>query len=255
MTGCMNNRVQNLHIGTSGWSYKEWKGAYYPEKLRPVQYLHHYGLEFRCVEVNTSFYHLPKAKTIENWSIAVPEDFRFCPKMSRYISHYQKLQNPEESLRLFFDLFDPMKDKLGPILIQLPAHVPFNPEVAENFFAVLQKIYGEYEFALEVRHESWLSPQSVQLMQHYNIALVIAQSSMPFPYHEVVTAQHIYMRFHGPEKLYASSYSDALMFEYAQKCVQWLKSGHSIWIFFNNTFFGDAIENARLLEKYIEEGM
>lgn len=251
----MHNKVAGLHIGTSGWSYKEWKGIYYPEKVKPVQYLYHYAQEFRCVEVNTSFYHLPKVKTVENWALAVPEGFRFCPKISRYISHYQKLQSSAESLRLFFDVFDLIKDRLGPVLIQLPAHVPFQETVAINFFSLLQEMYGEYEFALEVRHDSWLTPQSVQLMQQYNISLVIAQSSQPFPYHELVTARHIYLRFHGPEKLYASRYSDAAMAEYAEKCVRWLNSGHTVWVFFNNTFHGDAIENARMLEGLVERGM
>ena len=251
----MRDLMKNVHIGTSGWSYKDWKGLYYPEKLKPIQYLHYYSGEFKCVEINTSFYHLPKAKTIVNWTIAVPDDFRFCPKLSRYISHYQKLHDAEESLCLFFDLFDPVKEKLGPVLIQLPAQVPFQPEVAETFFALLKKNYADYEFALEIRHESWLEPQSVQLLQQYDISLVIAQSGMPYPYHEILTAKHVYLRFHGPGKLYASKYHPNTMRAYARKCVRWLREGHTIWIFFNNDYFGYSIENARLLEKYIREGL
>ncbi|WP_343304895.1 DUF72 domain-containing protein [Chitinophaga niabensis] len=244
----------HLHIGTSGWSYKEWKGLYYPEKLKSVQWLYFYSRElFKCVEINSSFYHLPKAQTVLNWALAVPDDFRFCPKMSRYVSHYQKLHDAADSLRLFFTIFDPIKDKLGPILIQLPAQVTFNREVAAPFFDLLVSVYREYSFALEVRHESWLQPQSVELLQQYDISLVIAQSAMPFPYHELITAHDVYLRFHGPGKLYASRYDDATMLSYAKKCAHWMSEGHSIWVFFNNTFHGDAIENARLLERYILE--
>lgn len=249
----MSGLAERLHIGTSGWSYKEWKGLYYPEKLKPIQYLHFYSQEFKCVEVNSSFYHLPRAQTVLNWALAVPEDFRFCPKLSRYISHYQKLHDAADNLRLFFNVFDPIKDKLGPILIQLPAQVTFKREVAAPFFDLLRSGYPEYEFALEVRHESWLEPQSVELLQQYDISLVIAQSSRPFPYHELITTQHVYLRFHGPGKFYASRYDDAAMLSYAQKSATWLREGRSVWAFFNNTFYGDAIENARLLERYILE--
>lgn len=249
----MSGFTERLHIGTSGWSYKEWKGLYYPEKAKPVQYLYFYSREFKCVEINTSFYHLPKAQTVLNWALAVPEDFKFCPKLSRYISHYQKLHDSADSLRLFFSIFDPIKDKLGPILIQLPAHVPFNREVAKPFFELLKSGYGDHAFALEIRHPSWLEPQSVELLQQYDISLVIAQSSMPFPYHENITAQHVYLRFHGPEKLYASKYADEAMLSYAEKCAKWLREDRSVWVFFNNTFHGDALENARLLERYIKD--
>lgn len=95
----------------------------------------------------------------------------------------------------------------------------------------------------------------MQLLQQYDISLVIAQSGMPYPYHEKVTARHIYLRFHGPDKLYASKYHYNTMRAYARKCIRWLKDGHTVWVFFNNDFFGYSIENARSLEKYIREGL
>ncbi|MGX5818254.1 DUF72 domain-containing protein [Chitinophaga lutea] len=244
----------SVHIGTSGWSYKDWKGLYYPEDLKPTEWLRYFSKEFKTVEINTSFYHLPKAATVQKWAETVPKNFRFCPKLSRYISHYQKLNHPEESLRIFFSVFDPVRDQLGPVLVQLPANAPFKPAVAEHFFSVLKKDYGDYVFALEIRHESWLEAQSVELMRHYGISLVIAQSAMPFPYHEIVTAKDIYLRFHGPGKLYASKYHYQTMRAYARKCLQWLDEGHRIWVYFNNDFYGYAIENARMLEKYIKNG-
>lgn len=247
--------TRSLHIGTSGWSYKDWKGLYYPEELKPTEYLAYFSKEFKCVEINTSFYHLPKAQTVLKWAETVPKGFRFCPKLSRYISHYQKLHDPEESLERFFSVFDPVKDQLGPILVQLPANAPFKQEVAENFFSMLKKKYGDYVFALEIRHESWLEDQSVELFRQYGISLVIAQSAMPFPYHELVTAKDIYLRFHGPGKLYASKYHYQTMRAYARKCAQWLRDKHRVWVFFNNDFYGYALENARMLEKYIATEM
>lgn len=247
--------IRSLHIGTSGWSYKDWKGLYYPEDLKPTEYLGYFSKEFHCVEINTSFYHLPRAETVLKWADTVPRGFRFCPKLSRYISHYQKLNDPEDALERFFSVFDPVKNMLGPVLVQLPANAPFKKEVDENFFSVLRKKYRDYVFALEIRHESWLEAQSVELLQQYGISLVIAQSAMPFPYHELITAKDIYLRFHGPGKLYASKYHPQTMKAWARKCARWLREKHRVWVFFNNDFYGYAINNARMLEKYIEAEM
>src|SRR5688572_13230894 len=98
-----------IYIGTSGWSYKHWRGIYYPEKIKPVDYLEYYSREFNIAEINTSFYHLPKKQSVLNWIEKVPKRFRFCPKMSRYLTHMKKLHDPEESLQKFFSVFDEMR--------------------------------------------------------------------------------------------------------------------------------------------------
>ena len=105
---------------------------------------------------------------------------------------------------------------------------------------------------MEVRHETWLEKESLDLMKQYNIAFVIAQSGTRFPYAENVTAQHIYVRFHGPGQLYASSYSDKQLEDFATLFKQWKNEGHSIWAFFNNDVFGYAIVNAKRLMEMCE---
>ena len=100
---------------------------------------------------------------------------------------------------------------------------------------------------MEVRHPSWLEKESLDLMKQYNISFVIAQSGINFPYAEIVTAKHVYVRFHGPQQLYASSYSDEQLENFAALFKQWKKQGQSIWAFFNNDVFGYAIENAKRL--------
>lgn len=247
----MPKKAGLLHIGTSGWSYKDWKGLYYPEKMKPVDYLGFYSQEFDCTEINTSFYHLPKAQTVINWKQKVPPPFLFCPKMSRYITHYKKLRDTEGSLRLFFNVFDLMADKLGPVLIQLPAQVTFDAGVAGEFFSLLSLQYPDYQFSIEVRDDSWLKPESLSIMEQYNIGLVIAHSGKLFSYKEAVTAQHIYLRFHGTAKLYASKYTAATLKKYAGKTASWIREGHQVWAFFNNDYYGYALENARTLLKLI----
>ena len=100
---------------------------------------------------------------------------------------------------------------------------------------------------MEVRHQSWLSDESFELMNKYNIAFVISQSSVGFPYKETVTAKHVYVRFHGPQQLYASSYTDEQLQYYAALFKQWKKQGHSVWAFFNNDVGVYAIDNAKKL--------
>jgi uncharacterized protein YecE (DUF72 family) len=236
-----------IHIGTSGWSYKHWIGIYYPPDLAATAWLHFYATDFNITEINTSFYHLPKTATTKGWKDKVPKGFMFCPKISRYLTHMKKLNDPEESMERFFDAFTPLKRKTGPVLVQLPASLGFNKEKAEYFYQLCKKKYPYYRFALEVRHKSWLEKESVNLMKQYNIAFVIAQSGMGFPYAELITAQHIYVRFHGPGNLYASSYSDKQLKEFASLFKKWKASGHSIWAFFNNDIHGYAIKNAKRL--------
>ena len=243
--------MDNIHIGTSGWSYKDWKGKFYPEKLKPTDYLSYYAQHYKVTEINSSFYHLPLASTIHKWVNNVSDDFLFCPKISRYLSHMKKLHDPEEPLERFFEIFNPMKDKMGPVLIQLPASVMFNATTVGIFYDTLMAKYPEYEFAMEVRHESWYSEESLDLMKRYNIAFVIAQSEQ-FPYKEFITAKNIYVRFHGPKALYASSYSDEALKEYADKFLVWKKEGHHIWAFFNNDINGHALNNTTTLLNFLK---
>jgi uncharacterized protein YecE (DUF72 family) len=242
-------RAKKINIGTSGWSYKDWKGLYYPEKLKSTEWLTFYANQFNVTEINTSFYHLPRAQTALNWAAKVHKGFKFCPKISRYLTHMKKLHEPEEPLQRFFEVFAPIKDVLGPVLVQLPPSLKFDYDLAEHFFKVLKKSYKPYAFALEVRHNSWLENDSLNLMAKYDIAFVISQSGVKFPYSEMVTSKNIYIRFHGPAALYASLYTEETLQEFADKFNGWVKEGHTIWAFFNNDYFGYAIQNAqRLIE-------
>ncbi|RFM30650.1 DUF72 domain-containing protein [Deminuibacter soli] len=240
-------RKGNLHIGTSGWSYKHWKGLFYPDKMKPTDWLLFYAQTFGVTEINTSFYSLPKPAAVDGWLNKTPAHFLFCPKMSRYLTHMKHLHDPEVPLQRFFDVFDRMQSKMGPVLLQLPPSLRFNPAICENLFSLLKKQYHQYDFALEVRHESWLQQESISLMKHYHIAFVVAQSGKGFPYAEYSTAKHMYIRFHGPEGLYNSAYTGKQLQYFAAHIKEWRNSGHNVWAFFNNDISGYAIENARQL--------
>jgi len=170
--------------------------------------------------------------------------------MSRYLTHMKKLHDPGESLERFFEIFEPMKKQMGPVLVQLPKMVKFNYDIAKHFFMLLASKYQQYQFVLEIRHRTWLEENSLTLLTKYNIGLVISQSGNRFPYTEMVTAKNIYVRFHGPEALYASSYSDKELKYFAKKFRKWVKEGHEIWAFFNNVIHGYAPKDALRLEKF-----
>jgi uncharacterized protein YecE (DUF72 family) len=243
--------VGKFHIGTSGWSYKDWVEIFYPKKLRATDWLSHYAKTFDCTEINGSFYRLPQKQTVINWLIKVPKSFLFCPKISRYLTHFKKLQEPEEPLERFFSIFEPMRKQMGPVLIQLPKIVPFDYDITEHFYKLLKKKYSYYKFAMEVRHESWMTEDSHTLMAKYEISFVISHSGNHFPYAEEVTAKDIYFRFHGPGSLYNTKYNDAALRKYSVLFKKWLKQGHELWIFFNNDWYGYGIENALTLRKFL----
>jgi uncharacterized protein YecE (DUF72 family) len=243
----------NIHVGTSGWSYKHWKGDFYPQKLAAARWLDYYTKYFHTTEINGSFYRLPSEDTVIKWTEQVPPGFIFCPKMSRYLTHMKKLKEPEEPLERFFSVFTPMKEKMGPVLIQLPAMLRFHYDVAEHFYRLLRMQYRDYSFVMEIRHDTWLQEDSLTLMTKYDIGLVISQSGNYFPYTEMITARHVYVRFHGPAELYASAYTDGQLQYFADKFKKWVKEGHEVWAYFNNDIHGHAVHDAQRLLAIIEK--
>jgi uncharacterized protein YecE (DUF72 family) len=248
----INMRQGKIHIGTSGWSYKHWQDLFYPASLPVAQQLHYYSSKFNATEINSSFYRLPTPATVEYWKGSVKKSFRFCPKISRWVTHAKKLNDPESSLPRFFNVFGPYRKSCGPVLIQLPENLGFNPEKAHHFFSYLHHNYKEWPVSLEARHASWMSGEALTLLKKYRIGWVIAESGDRWASSEIVTARHIYLRFHGPDGSYGSNYPDDMLTIYARKCYNWLRLGHDLWVFFNNDLHGHAIKNALRLRDLVQ---
>ena len=159
----------------------------------------------------------------------------------------KKLKDPEEPLERFFSVFGVMRKSLGPVLIQLHEKFKFNYDRAEYFYRLLKTKYKAYSFAMETRHPSWHEEDSLTLMTKFDIAFVIAESGAHFAYKESITAKNIYVRFHGPDGLYTSSYTDEMLRSFAEKFTTWAKEGHTILAFFNNDVGGHALTNAKRL--------
>jgi len=143
---------------------------------------------------------------------------------------------------------------MGPVLIQLPAMLRFRQEKARAFFDYLKIRHPRYRFALEARHPSWSEPEAIALLRQYRIIWVIAESGDRFASAELVTARHIYLRFHGPDGSYCTPYTKRTLAGYASKCQEWLAEGHDIWVFFNNDVHGHGIRNALTLKEMMSCG-
>lgn len=171
--------------------------------------------------------------------------------MSRFITHQAKLMNIEESLKRYFDVFEGMKDKLGPALVQLPPGLSFDGLLIGNFLDLLKDQYDTYRFAIEIRHKSWIRDEFFDILSRHRVAFVIADSGRRFPCHETVTTDFVYLRFHGREQLYASDYNETELGLYAEKILHWLNEGKEVWVFFNNDYHAFAVKNAERLKEMI----
>ncbi len=242
-----------VFIGTSGWNYYDWKGRFYPESVRPRDYLSHYAKTFPTTEVNYSFYHLPKPSTYQSWAAQVPDDFVFALKASRTITHIRRLKEVADEWRVFRNNASALGRKLGPILLQFPPSFKKNAQVLEDFLLAGRGFteFSAHHLAFEFRHASWFDREVCELLENHRSALVVAHSQRypQAPY--VPTASFVYLRFHAPGALFASRYTEDQLSDWAAHVRTWRDSGKSVFVYFNNDFQGYAIGNARTLASLI----
>ncbi len=238
-----------LHIGTCGWHYTHWIGPFYPQETRPAAFLDHYAARFSAVEVDNTFYRLPKPETLEHWRDATPEDFAFTCKASRFITHMKKLKEPEKTLPPFFDGMTALGDKLKVVVFQLPPRWRCNLERLQSFLAALPK--GR-RYAFEFRDESWFDPAVYAALQDRGAAFCIYDLAGRQSPHEV-TADFVYLRLHGPAAAYEGSYSARHLARLAERLHDWRRQGRDCFVFFDNDAEGQAPRDALRLIKRIEK--
>jgi len=235
-----------IRIGISGWTYKPWRGVFYPEGLPQKRELAYAAEHFRSVEINGTFYGLQRPESFARWSEETPDGFVFAIKGSRYITHMRRLKDIEVPLANFF-ASGPLRlgPKLGPILWQFPPRMVFDPQRFESFFKLLprntreasalaerhdERLAGRaltrtdavrpVRHAIEIRHESFRTGAFIELLRRYNIALVCADTP-EWPLLMDLTADFVYCRLHGSEQLYASGYDDAALDRWAERVRAW----------------------------------
>jgi uncharacterized protein YecE (DUF72 family) len=163
----------DLYIGTSGWSYPPWRGSFYPEKLPQAAMLPYYAERLRTVEVNNTFYRMPKRELLEGWAAATPAGFRFAPKAPQQITHRQKLVGSADTVRYFLDVATALGDRLGPALFQLPPTLRKDLPRLQDFLALLPE---GVQAAFEFRHASWFADDVYEALRARGAALCIAEA-------------------------------------------------------------------------------
>lgn len=179
-----------VFVGTSGYAYKEWKGGFYPPDLRPDEMLRFYGTHFSTVEINNTFYRMPKESVLRGWAAQVPDGFRFVLKASQRITHQHRLKNVDEPLGYLLNTAAVLGDKLGPMLFQLP---PNFKKDTDRLRAFLELVDEPYRAALEFRHDSWFTDDVYRTLQDHNAALCVAETDER-PAELVATADWGYLR-------------------------------------------------------------
>lgn len=193
------NKLLQLFIGCSGWSYTSWQGPFYPANLDNKLWLSYYSQVFNYVEVDSTFYRIPNQFMVKNWARRTPEDFRFTAKFPKVITHDKKFKNVEKELSLFYDAMKPLKDKLLALLIQFPPYV----KITEGLEALKQYDFffdDSFRYAVEVRHPSWFSDLAYNFFSNNNICMAWNQlDKIQSP--PIVTTDFVYLRLIGDRSI------------------------------------------------------
>jgi uncharacterized protein YecE (DUF72 family) len=243
--------MPDVRIGISGWTYPPWRGVFYPRHLPQKRELEYASRQVNSVEINGSFYSLQRPKSYEAWREATPGGFIFSVKAPRFITHLKRLKNVETPLANFFASgVLCLREKLGPILWQLPPNFRFDPDKLTAFFELLprntrdavrlarrhdNKLKGRVwaktdrnrplRHAMEIRHESFVTPDFIELLRKHDVALVVADTAGKWPFLEDTTSDIVYVRLHGDSELYVSGYTDAALDSWARKIRTWANGG------------------------------
>jgi len=224
----------NLYVGTSGYSYKEWKGTFYPEDLPDKQMLRFYGERFRSVEINNTFYRMPKASVLEAWANEVPADFMFVLKASQRITHYQRLKDADDSVSYLLEVAGALKERLGPLLFQLPPYLKKDAPRLREFLALLP---SDRRAAFEFRHQSWFDDEVFGLLRDHRAVLCIAEAENELEIPFVSTADWGYLRLRRPD------YGDAELKAWAKRVQE--QKWREAFIFFKHEEEGKGPEMAK----------
>lgn len=231
----------DIYIGCSGWSYKGWKGFFYPDDLPVKEYFSYYTRFFKTVELNTTFYRFPTQKTVQAWYALAPKEFKYSLKSSRFITHIKRFKNVQEPLKRVYGLSDILAEKMGCFLFQFPASFHFTPENLERLIGQLDSVYKN---VIEFRHPSWWDSYVFEAFESKNIRFCTV-SGFDLPNNLVVINKQAYIRFHG-DPAYSSLYSEKILSEWGQ--ILKAASLEEAWIYFNNDRHAYAVQNALYLK-------
>ncbi len=236
-------------IGTSGFSYKHWRGTFYPADLAQKNWFDYYCEHFPTVELNVTFYRLPKEETFKKWRSETPEHFSFALKGSRFITHIKRLKDPADPLKTFMDRMRPLGPKIGVLLWQLPPNFKRDTERLKGFLRALRRY--RRRSAVEFRNESWLEGEIFDLLEDEGVGLCMADWP-PFVDELPITADFTYIRRHGQGGSYATKYSIEELKNDARRIRIYRRQKKDTYIYFNNDAYGYAPQNALELRRILK---
>ena len=237
-----------LLAGTSGYAFKEWKGSFYPEDLKDDAMLGFYAGRFPAVEINNTFYRLPREHVLLDWASQVPDDFTFAIKASQRITHHARLK-PECASAVEFLLKNTscLAGRCGPILFQLPPNLHRNDERLEGF---LDALPDGHRYSVEFRHPAWYADEVLEMLRKRNVALCLSDHhDGPAPWE--ATADFIYLRGHGPGGRYHGRYGEAALTDWAKAIRSW-RSDREVFVYFDNDIKSAAPQDAEQLIGLLE---
>ena len=230
-----------IWIGTSGWQYRDWRGAFYPEELPQKEWLEYYCHRFKTVELNNSFYRLPEASTFAQWRRRTPEGFVMAVKMSRFLTHVKKLNEPAEPVHRFLERARELGPRLGPVLIQLPPNFGAAPDRLEETLRLLPK---PIRAAVEFRDPSWFNEEVRSILDRHGAAFVLADS----PHRKTPhwrTANWGFLRFHEGRAAPRPCYGEDALRTWAERLAGLFPGSEDVYVYFNNDHGGCAVRDAR----------
>jgi uncharacterized protein YecE (DUF72 family) len=236
------------YIGCSGFYNKDWKNVFYPEKLPQTKWFEYYCTRFNTLELNTTFYRFPRVEFLEKWYDKSPEDFKFSVKAPRLITHYKQFNESESLLTDFYSTIrEGLKEKLGPVLFQLPSRVKFSELFMQR---MLENVHASFTNVFEFRDIGWWNERVFRQLSKQNISFC-GISIKNLPDDIILNTQTLYYRFHGIDHLYFSEYPEQEIQNFVTKLKQ-IAGVKTAYIYFNNTATVAAIHNAEQLIKSLE---
>jgi uncharacterized protein YecE (DUF72 family) len=236
-----------IRIGCSGWNYRHWRERFYPKELPQKRWFEFYAEHFDTVEINNSFYRLPKPETFDKWREQAPPGFCYAVKANRYLTQAKKLKDCEEPLERMMTAVRHLGRRLGPILYQLPPNMSVNLDRLESF---LQLAPSDVTNVFEFRNTSWYVRETYALLDRYRAAFCV--HDMPGSASErIAVGPATYVRFHGGEGKYRGRCSDGGLMSWADWLVQQARSGRACWCYFNNDIEAHAIHDAQTLKSMV----
>jgi uncharacterized protein YecE (DUF72 family) len=211
------SKIMNIHVGTSGYAYKEWKGRFYPEKISSKEMLRFYSERLNTVEINNTFYRMPKESVLTSWAAQVPEDFVFALKSPQIITHLKRLRDVSDETRYLFRTLSVLERKLGPVLFQFPKSFRADRSALQDFLGLIPE---DRVCAFEFRSPSWLDDQILDLLRKSGSSLCIADADDDRENEVISTAPWGYLR------LRRSDYTDADLSQWLERVLsqEWEKA-------------------------------